>query len=154
MAKPAAKVKKKIKRVVTDGIAHVHASFNNSIVTITGLNKWYGDFHVLRDINLDVAKGERIVICGPSGSGKSTLIRCINALEEFQEGQIVVDSIELGPNLRRVDEVRREVGMSIKRLMDLGCYRGQRHRRGLPLRGQRTRTNARTRKGPRKAIKK
>jgi polar amino acid transport system permease protein len=66
---------------------------------------------VLRDINLEVAKGERIVICGPSGSGKSTLIRCINALEEFQEGRIVVDGIELGPNLRRVDEVRREVGM-------------------------------------------
>lgn len=83
----------------------------NSIVSITGLNKWYGDFHVLRDINLDVGKGERIVICGPSGSGKSTLIRCINALEEFQEGRIVVDGIELGPNLRRVDEVRREVGM-------------------------------------------
>src|SRR6186997_613926 len=83
----------------------------NSIVNINQLNKWYGDFHVLRDINLDVAKGERIVICGPSGSGKSTLIRCINALEEFQEGQIVVDGIELGPNLRRVDEVRREVGM-------------------------------------------
>src|ERR1700744_1530860 len=81
------------------------------IVSISGLNKWYGDFHVLRDINLDVAKGERIVICGPSGSGKSTLIRCINALEEFQEGRIVVDGIELGPNLRRVDEVRREVGM-------------------------------------------
>src|SRR6187431_1203791 len=83
----------------------------NSIVTIDALNKWYGDFHVLRDINLDVAKGERIVICGPSGSGKSTLIRCINALEEFQEGRIVVEGIELGPNLRRVDEVRREVGM-------------------------------------------
>src|SRR6188768_1296855 len=83
----------------------------NSIVTIDALNKWYGDFHVLRDINLDVAKGERIVICGPSGSGKSTLIRCINALEEFQEGTIIVDGIELGPNLRRVDEVRREVGM-------------------------------------------
>jgi general L-amino acid transport system ATP-binding protein len=83
----------------------------NSIVGISALNKWYGDFHVLRDINLDVAKGERIVICGPSGSGKSTLIRCVNALEEFQEGQIVVDGIELGPNLRRVDEVRREVGM-------------------------------------------
>jgi general L-amino acid transport system ATP-binding protein len=83
----------------------------NSIVSITGLNKWFGDFHVLRDIDLDVGKGERIVICGPSGSGKSTLIRCINALEEFQEGRIVVDSIELGPNLRRVDEVRREVGM-------------------------------------------
>jgi general L-amino acid transport system ATP-binding protein len=83
----------------------------NPIVTITGLNKWYGDFHVLRDINLDVGKGERIVICGPSGSGKSTLIRCINALEEFQEGAVIVDGIELGPNLRRVDEVRREVGM-------------------------------------------
>jgi general L-amino acid transport system ATP-binding protein len=81
------------------------------IVSIAGLNKWFGDFHVLRDIDLDVAKGERIVICGPSGSGKSTLIRCINALEEFQEGRIVVDSIELGPKLRRVDEVRREVGM-------------------------------------------
>src|SRR5574339_840652 len=83
----------------------------NSIVNINKLNKWYGDFHVLRDINLDVAKGERIVICGPSGSGKSTLIRCINALEEFQEGNIVVDGIELGPNLKRIDEVRREVGM-------------------------------------------
>ena len=83
----------------------------NPIVSIKGLNKWYGDFHVLRDINIEVGKGERIVICGPSGSGKSTLIRCINALEEFQEGEIVVDSIALGPNLRRVDEVRREVGM-------------------------------------------
>jgi general L-amino acid transport system ATP-binding protein len=81
------------------------------IVGIAGLNKWYGDFHVLRDINTDVAKGERIVICGPSGSGKSTFIRCINALEEFQEGRIVVDGIELGPQLRRVDDVRREVGM-------------------------------------------
>ena len=83
----------------------------DSIVNVAGLNKWYGDFHVLRDINLDVGRGERIVICGPSGSGKSTLIRCMNALEEFQEGQIVIDGIELGPNLRRVDEVRREVGM-------------------------------------------
>jgi general L-amino acid transport system ATP-binding protein len=83
----------------------------NSIVSISGLNKWFGDFHVLRDLNLEVGKGERIVICGPSGSGKSTLIRCINALEEFQEGRIVVDGIELGPSLRRVDEVRREVGM-------------------------------------------
>jgi general L-amino acid transport system ATP-binding protein len=82
-----------------------------SIVSISHLNKWYGDFHVLRDIDLAVGKGERIVICGPSGSGKSTLIRCINALEEFQEGEIVVDNIDLGPNLRRVDEVRREVGM-------------------------------------------
>src|SRR3977135_2128884 len=83
----------------------------DSIVHVAGLNKWYGDFHVLRDIDLDVAKRERIAICVPSGSGKSTLIRCMNALEEFQEGRIVIDNIELGPNLRRVDEVRREVGM-------------------------------------------
>ena len=83
----------------------------NSIVSVSGLNKWYGEFHVLRDINLDVGRGERIVICGPAGSGKSTVIRCMNALEEFQEGRIVVDGIELGPRLRRVDEVRREVGM-------------------------------------------
>ncbi|HEX7884167.1 MAG TPA: amino acid ABC transporter ATP-binding protein [Afipia sp.] len=83
----------------------------DSIVSISGLNKWFGDFHVLRDIDMVVGRGERIVICGPSGSGKSTLIRCINALEEFQEGRIVVDGIELGPNLRRVDDVRREVGM-------------------------------------------
>ncbi|MDR3467026.1 MAG: amino acid ABC transporter ATP-binding protein [Xanthobacteraceae bacterium] len=82
-----------------------------AVVTVAGLNKWFGEFHVLRDINLEVGRGERIVICGPSGSGKSTFIRCINALEEFQEGRISVDNIELGPNLRRVDEVRREVGM-------------------------------------------
>ena len=84
---------------------------SDPIVKISGLNKWYGEFHVLRDIDLEVKKGERIVICGPSGSGKSTLIRCINALEEFQEGEIVVDGIELGPNLKHVDAVRREVGM-------------------------------------------
>src|SRR5471030_178632 len=83
----------------------------NSIVTITGLNKWYGQFHVLRDINLNVAKGERIVICGPSGSGKSTLIRCINRLEEHQKGDIVVDGIPLTANLKNIDDVRREVGM-------------------------------------------
>ena len=81
------------------------------MVKIVGLNKWFGEFHVLRDINLSVGKGERIVICGPSGSGKSTTIRCINALEEFQEGEVVVDGIELGPNLKRIDDVRREVGM-------------------------------------------
>jgi general L-amino acid transport system ATP-binding protein len=83
----------------------------DAIVSIAGLNKWFGDFHVLRDIDLDVGRGERIVICGPSGSGKSTLIRCINALEDFQEGRIVVDDITLGPALRKVDQVRREVGM-------------------------------------------
>jgi general L-amino acid transport system ATP-binding protein len=80
-------------------------------VEIIGMNKWYADFHVLRDINLKVMKGERIVIAGPSGSGKSTLIRCINRLEEHQQGQIIVNGTELTSDLRRVDEVRREVGM-------------------------------------------
>jgi general L-amino acid transport system ATP-binding protein len=75
------------------------------------MNKWYGEFHVLRDINLTVYRGERIVICGPSGSGKSTLIRCINRLEEHQSGQIIVDGHELTNDLKRIDEVRREVGM-------------------------------------------
>ena len=75
------------------------------------MNKWYGDFHVLRDIDLKVMRGERIVIAGPSGSGKSTLIRCINRLEEHQEGEIIVDGIELTSDLKRIDEVRREVGM-------------------------------------------
>lgn len=80
-------------------------------VEISGMNKWYGDFHVLRDVNLTVYRGERIVICGPSGSGKSTLIRCINRLEEHQKGRIVVDGTELTDDLRKIDEVRREVGM-------------------------------------------
>ncbi|MEP7031560.1 MAG: amino acid ABC transporter ATP-binding protein [Pseudolabrys sp.] len=80
-------------------------------VEIIGMNKWYGEFHVLRDINLKVTGGERIVICGPSGSGKSTMIRCINRLEEHQQGQIIVDGIELTTDLKKVDEVRREVGM-------------------------------------------
>ena len=81
------------------------------VIEIAGLNKWFGDFHVLRDIELHVWKGERIVICGPSGSGKSTLIRCINRLEEHQKGRIVVDGTELTADLRRIDEVRRDVGM-------------------------------------------
>ena len=80
-------------------------------IQIKGLNKWYGSFHVLRDINLDVAHGERIVICGPSGSGKSTLIRCINRLEEHQEGKIIVDGVRLTNDLKQIDAVRREVGM-------------------------------------------
>ena len=83
----------------------------HSAVTLKGVNKWYGQFHVLRDINLDVKKGERIVICGPSGSGKSTMIRCINRLEEHQQGDILVDGIPLTNNLKNIDEVRREVGM-------------------------------------------
>jgi general L-amino acid transport system ATP-binding protein len=80
-------------------------------IDIIGMHKWYADFHVLRDINLRVMKGERIVIAGPSGSGKSTLIRCINRLEEHQKGQIIVNGTELTSDLKRVDEVRREVGM-------------------------------------------
>ncbi|MGD1934249.1 MAG: amino acid ABC transporter ATP-binding protein [Candidatus Phaeomarinobacter sp.] len=84
---------------------------SDKAIEIKDMNKWYGDFHVLRDIDLDVFKGERIVICGPSGSGKSTLIRCINRLEQHQKGNIVVDGIELTDDLKRVDEIRREVGM-------------------------------------------
>jgi len=80
-------------------------------VELIGVNKWYGAFHVLKNIDLSVEKGEKIVICGPSGSGKSTLIRCINRLEEHQSGQIIVDGIELTNDLKRIDEVRREVGM-------------------------------------------
>jgi general L-amino acid transport system ATP-binding protein len=88
------------------------AKLNNAVaVEIVGLNKWYGDFHVLRDINLNVKGKERIVICGPSGSGKSTMIRCINRLEEHQQGRLVVDGIELTNDLKKIDEVRRDVGM-------------------------------------------
>ena len=81
------------------------------VIEMKNVNKWYGDFHVLRDVNLDVAAGERIVICGPSGSGKSTLIRCINRLEEHQEGQIIVDGVELTNNLKQIEAIRRDVGM-------------------------------------------
>jgi general L-amino acid transport system ATP-binding protein len=80
-------------------------------VEIIGLHKWFGEFHVLADINLRVGRGERIVICGPSGSGKSTLLRCINRLEDFQRGDIVVDGMALTRDVRRVDAIRREVGM-------------------------------------------
>jgi general L-amino acid transport system ATP-binding protein len=80
-------------------------------IEIVGMNKWYGEFHVLKNIDLTVYKGERIVICGPSGSGKSTLIRCINRLEEHQKGRIIVDGIELTSDLKKIDEIRREVGM-------------------------------------------
>ena len=89
------------KMVVSDEVA----------IQISGMNKWYGEFHVLREVDLTVYKGERIVICGPSGSGKSTLIRCINRLEEHQKGQIIVDGIELTNDLKKIDEIRREVGM-------------------------------------------
>ena len=81
------------------------------VIQINGMNKWFGQFHVLRDIDLTVYRNERIVICGPSGSGKSTLIRCINRLEEHQKGSIIVDEIELTDDLKQIDSVRREVGM-------------------------------------------
>ncbi|WP_158775194.1 amino acid ABC transporter ATP-binding protein [Cobetia sp. L2A1] len=81
------------------------------MIEIKGLNKWYGDFHVLRDINLSVRKGERIVICGPSGSGKSTMIRCINHLEEHQEGDIVVNGMPLTQDIKQIEAIRRNVGM-------------------------------------------
>jgi len=81
------------------------------IIRVEAMHKWYGDFHVLKDLNLNVRHGERIVICGPSGSGKSTFIRCINRLEEHQQGNIIVDNIELTDDVRHIDTVRREVGM-------------------------------------------
>jgi general L-amino acid transport system ATP-binding protein len=80
-------------------------------VEIVGLDKWFGAFHVLRDVDLKVMRGERIVICGPSGSGKSTLLRCINRIEDWQRGKVIVDGMELTEDLKKIDEVRREVGM-------------------------------------------
>ena len=87
------------------------AETDGAAVEFIGVHKWYGAFHALRNINLTVGRGERIVVCGPSGSGKSTLIRCVNRLEEHQRGSIVVDGVELTPDIKRIDEVRREVGM-------------------------------------------
>ncbi|MDN6857643.1 amino acid ABC transporter ATP-binding protein [Pseudomonas sp. NY15435] len=81
------------------------------MITMKGVNKWYGQFHVLKDINLEVKQGERIVLCGPSGSGKSTTIRCINRLEEHQQGSIVVDGTELTNDLKQIEAIRSEVGM-------------------------------------------
>ena len=80
-------------------------------INIVAMHKWYGEFHVLKDINLEVTRGERIVICGPSGSGKSTMIRCINRLEEHQQGDIIVDGVELTNDLKNIEAIRREVGM-------------------------------------------
>ncbi|TCT11400.1 general L-amino acid ABC transporter ATP-binding protein [Tepidamorphus gemmatus] len=98
-------------------MAHIHVDSSKMqigdevAIEMIDVHKWYGDFHVLKDINLKVHRGERIVICGPSGSGKSTLIRCINRLEEHQRGKIIVDGIELTNDLKKIDEIRREVGM-------------------------------------------
>ena len=84
---------------------------SETVIEINGLNKWFGSFHVLKDIDLTVSQGEKIIICGPSGSGKSTLIRCINRLEEHQEGRIIVNGTELRHDLKDIDAVRSEVGM-------------------------------------------
>ncbi|MDP6463135.1 MAG: amino acid ABC transporter ATP-binding protein, partial [SAR324 cluster bacterium] len=84
---------------------------SESIISINGMHKWFGDFHVLKNIDLEVRQGERIVICGPSGSGKSTLIRCINRLEEHQQGTIIVEGTELTQDLKNIEIIRSEVGM-------------------------------------------
>jgi general L-amino acid transport system ATP-binding protein len=84
---------------------------NEIAIEIIGLDKWFGSFHVLRGLDLQVMRGERVVICGPSGSGKSTLLRCINRIEDWQRGRVIVDGMELTEDLKKIDEVRREVGM-------------------------------------------
>jgi general L-amino acid transport system ATP-binding protein len=86
-------------------------SQTKNIIKLKGVHKWYGDFHVLKNINLSVRQGEKIVVCGPSGSGKSTLIRCINRLEKHQKGQIIVDGVELTNDLKHIEQIRREVGI-------------------------------------------
>ncbi|MGO3345578.1 MAG: amino acid ABC transporter ATP-binding protein [Marinomonas sp.] len=87
------------------------ASGESTIIEFNDVNKWYGDFHVLKNINFSIKKGERIVVCGPSGSGKSTMIRCINRLEEHQKGSILVDGIEMNNNLKNIETIRKDVGM-------------------------------------------
>jgi general L-amino acid transport system ATP-binding protein len=89
----------------------IRTTRNEVAIEIVGLNKWFGEFHALRDIDLKVMRGERIVISGPSGGGKSTLLRCINRIESWQRGHVIVDGVELTDDLKRVDEIRREVGM-------------------------------------------
>ena len=158
MNKPAVKTKKKIKRIVTDGIAHVHASFNNTIITITDRQgnalSWAtsggAGFRGSRKSTPFAAQ------VAAEKAGKAALdygVKSSTKIRDLSEPDVERLRAEVGKFVVEGD-LRREVGMAIKRLMDLACFRGLRHRRGLPLRGQRTRTNARTRKGPRKAIKK
>jgi general L-amino acid transport system ATP-binding protein len=87
------------------------AAAGKPMIELRSVHKWYGEFHVLKDISLQVGRGERVVVCGPSGSGKSTMIRCINRLEEHQKGQIIVDGIELTSDVKNIEAIRREVGM-------------------------------------------
>ena len=92
---------------------------SDPVIRINKMNKWFGNFHVLRDIDLNVAAGEKIVICGPSGSGKSTLIRCINRLEAHQEGEIVVEGVTLDGSLKNLEEIRSNVGMVFQQFLSL-----------------------------------
>src|SRR6195256_1001247 len=98
-------------RSAGDLVLDMRTTEHEVAVEIVGLNKWFGQFHVLRDVDLKVMRGERIVVCGPSGSGKSTLLRCINRIESWQRGRVIVDGMELTEDLKTIDEVRREVGM-------------------------------------------
>jgi len=105
------KAERAVDLAVRAGAPAMRTTVNEVAVEITGLNKWFGAFHVLRDVSFKVMRGERIVICGPSGSGKSTLLRCINRIEDWQQGRVIVDGVELTEDLKAIDEVRREVGM-------------------------------------------
>jgi len=100
---------------VTDGARRatpeMRTTANEVAIEIMNVNKWFGSFHALRDVSLKVMRGERIVVCGPSGSGKSTLLRCVNRIEDWQQGRVIVDGVELTLDLKTIDEVRREVGM-------------------------------------------
>ncbi len=96
---------------MSEQATHQQPAIDDVMIELRGMHKWYDKFHVLKDINLTVHKGERIVVCGPSGSGKSTMIRCINRLEEHQRGQIIVDGNELTGDLKHVEQIRKEVGM-------------------------------------------
>ncbi len=96
---------------MSEQATHQQPAIDDVMIELRGMHKWYDKFHVLKDINLTVHKGERIVVCGPSGSGKSTMIRCINRLEEHQRGQIIVDGTELTGDLKHVEQIRKEVGM-------------------------------------------
>ena len=98
-------------RINTSQTLRIKRCLMKAMIEIIDMHKWFGDFHVLQGINLTVNKGERFVICGPSGSGKSTLIRCINRLEEYQRGRVIVDGIELTSNIKNIEKVRMEVGM-------------------------------------------
>ncbi|MFT7456632.1 MAG: general L-amino acid transport system ATP-binding protein [Marinobacter maritimus] len=97
--------------VDNQSIESIKSTDDKDIIVIKDMNKWYGNFHVLKDINLTVKKGERIVVCGPSGSGKSTMIRCINRLEEFQRGSLTVNGVEMVEDVKNIEAIRREVGM-------------------------------------------